>query len=355
MVRLKDIAEAAEVSVGTVSKVLNGTQGDQQFGEECVERIRDAAKKLGYVPNYHARSLQTGRARALGIALSSSGLHQEGWEHFWALMMRGIFERSRELGYHVVSVTTTEKDLHDPVDVGMQFLRESRIDALLVPPFDEVLNRDTGYDDAAGPVILIDQPQFAEMPGVDLDGAVGIRKTVEHLAELGHEKIAWVGPPESYNRTVAPRSQAFHDAAKKAGLQSKEILCPFASHPEKETLAQRLDISRRAFIEAEVIRNQVTGVVCFEESIALGIYAAAQELRISIPDDLSVIGFDDIFASTAWPPMTVVSHMLPELGRKAVEIAIDIIENKGKAEVENTQRKIDSRLIVRSSTAAPKK
>ncbi|MFW5870144.1 MAG: LacI family DNA-binding transcriptional regulator [Candidatus Sumerlaeota bacterium] len=348
MVRLKDIAEVAGVSIGTVSKVLNGSQGQQYFGEDCIKRIRDAARKLGYVPNYHARSLQTGRARALGLVLSSSGLHQEGWEHFWALMMRGIFDHARELGYHVVSVTSTESDPHDSIDVGLQFLRESRIDALIVPPFDEVLNRHFNFPSDLGPIILIDQPQ-ADMPGVELNGSIGIRKAVEHLASLGHKAIAWARPPAAYNWTVEPRQKAFHEAAAELGLESRDVEVGFRLGREKESLGERIAMARRTFLESRRSLDAVTAVVCYEESIALGLYAAAAQLGKSIPEDLSVVGFDDIFASIAWPPMTVVSHMLPELGKVAVEMAVARIENAGESE---RLRHIGAELVVRASTAA---
>jgi DNA-binding LacI/PurR family transcriptional regulator len=160
---LKDIAEEAGFSIGTVSKVLNARRGADAFSKECVQAIRKAARKLGYRPNYHARSLQGGRSQTIGVLMGH--LDQCSWDHFWAQMIGGIMVRARTMGYH--SLTVGEVREADPLDLGLRFLQERRIDALIVPPYVAV-DDPCEFEKLPGPVVRADYTAGSDWPTVAL-------------------------------------------------------------------------------------------------------------------------------------------------------------------------------------------
>jgi DNA-binding LacI/PurR family transcriptional regulator len=343
--RLKDVAERAGVSVGTVSKVLNGAAASDGFSAACVRRVRRAARELDYRPNYLARGLQTGRSHALGMLLGAN-LAPESAGRFWLQLVGGVMDHARNASYQFVTVGPEQGA--SPMDVGLQFLRERRIDALIVPVFAWSLSIPEEARGTGLPIVLASHPDESSLPVVDLDDEVGIHAAVEHLAALGHQDLLWVGPRSGRHPSVQRRRQAFRQTIAASGLMGDELLIERAYGSDYGSLQEQIAAAREALIAHARSGARFTGIVCYEESTALGAYAAASELGLQIPGDVSIIGFDDIYACVAWPPMTVVSHMLYQIGQRAAQVACDLAE--GGAEPASQRILVPAELVVRQST-----
>jgi DNA-binding LacI/PurR family transcriptional regulator len=347
---LQDVARRAGVSVSTASRVLSGGKGVERISEDCVRRVRAAARAIGYRANYHARSLQTGRAEAIGILLRHSDAAGP-LAGYMTAVLSSVDASARAAGYHCVTIGPSAD--HNEVQNGLRYLEEGRIDGLIVP---EDVGRDedlTSLEQSRRPVVLLDTWRETQLPVVATDAAVGIRAAVAHLAELGHRRLLWVGLRVDCHHAAGERRDAFHAAAGAAGLQGDEVLLAPPSS-RAEDLAAEVALAHDEVMAFAASARLPTGVVCFHDIVALGVYAAANELRLRVPADLSVVGFDDILAVTAYPAMTTVSHMLRETAQLAVR---HILEMAGDADAWAALRGIrdlvPARLVVRASTAPP--
>lgn len=342
MIRLKDVAEKAGVSVWTVSKVLNPGADTARISDECARGVRAAAETLGYRPNYHARSLQTGRAQALGLVLQGSEGSDVPRDQFWSFMLRGVETRARSLGYDVLIIGP--KGTQNEIERGVEYVKEQRVDALVVPGYMSAVAYSDMLENYDVPAVLATSPRPSwRHTVVELDPAPGIAAAVEHLVALGHRKLLWLGPDDEGGRK---RQAAFTRAAKAAGIATGLVVFKTTANGTDAVIAE----AQRVFSAQLKEKFSATGVVCYNEAAALGVYAAAAEAGLKIPRDLSVIGFDDIHAAMALPPMTVASHMLEEIGARAAELAVELTQKRGKRRNPRVER-IASKLVVRKSTA----
>ncbi len=346
MVRLKDVAAHAGVSIGTASKVLNGNRTDLAFSEDCVRRVRRAARELGYTPNYLARSLQTGRSYALGLVLGNPGGGSAGG--FYSRMIDGLMGRAHALGYHLVTIGSARGS--SAVGEGLAFLGERRVDALVVPAFTCGWRVPADLLEAAAPVVLTNFVGETRLPSVELEEVSGIAAAVDHLRGLGHRRLLWVGVSGARHPSGETRRSAFWQAAETPGLEAEELLLPLPSG-RPYGLESEVAQARDALLARAGAGLEATGLVCYEESIAQGAYAALSELGLRVPQDVSVIGFDDIYAPMAWPPMTVVSHMLEQIGQAAAEMAVQMVEDGPDGDRDGDLcRRIPAELVIRKST-----
>ncbi len=346
MARLKDVARKAGVSIGTVSKILNDPQAARLFTPDCIRRVRAAARRLAYSPNYLARSLQTGRANAIGMVLHCAA---EAGVPFWFQMIDGVMAGVRHMGYHFVTIGAVPGS--GGIEVGLRFLRERRIDALIVPRFAVGSGLPEALDGVQAPVILASVSEQTDLPVVDLDDAHGIAEAVGHLAGLGHRRLLWVFPSGAPHPSVGRRARAFWEAVGSLGLEGRELGVERVFDADPASLTRQISLAREAVSECARAGADFTALVCYDESIAFGAYAALGGLGMRIPRDVSVVGFDDIYACVAWPPMTVVSHMLEAIGRRAAELAVRIVEAQGEPAVRPGHREcIPAQLVIRQST-----
>ncbi len=343
-VTIEDVARRAKVSPGTVSKVLNPSSESGRISEACSQAVRKAALQLGYQPNYHARSLLTGKARAIGVVLNQGDAEENG-APFWAPMFNAIDTTIRASGRHVVIVGAVD-DLTDVAN-GLRFLNEHRVDALVIPGFVFAAHPISATMDSALPIVLTEFHGPTSLPVVNLDDAVGVVEAVTHLAQLGHRRLLWMGPPPELHRSCAVRRDAFLKAVQNLGLESTE-LCLVRPRTDQEQVAA----ARASLLNFIAEHSGFTAVVCYEETAALGAYAALANAGLRVPEDVSVIGFDDIYAPVAWPPMTAISHQLQKIGRVAALRAIELASSDtARAGFQQQIEQIPSQLMIRQSTA----
>ncbi len=355
--RLQDIAAEAGVSVASVSRIMKGPPESDLFKAATVERVMQVAGQLGYLPNYHARALQTGRSLAIGMVNHKPS--EQAIEHpaygglFHTQMVAGIDVGARARGYQFVSIGW--QDASDGVATGLQFLRERRIDALILETHlyrtaEAMLKKESKL-----PIVLTNHIGKAAFPSVYLDEAPGITDAVHHLAELGHKRLLLVDTERGVGCVAGARREAYRQAVGALGIAGDEVIVePRDSGNWQESLVQDVEHSRNAILERYKGTFGATGIVCCTEHMGLGAYVAATERGLRVPDDVSVIGFDDMYGATFYPPMTVGSHMLDKIGQKAADLAIDIAAAKGKNRRFKKQHPIKAELVIRQSTAPPK-
>lgn len=351
-VTISDVAKAAGVARATAARVLGG-YGSVHPGLQ--DKVRDAAATLGYQPNTLARSMATGVTHTIGVVVADIG------NPFFAGVTRGIADSARAAGYDTIVVNTDERV--DREQDAVRVLLGKQVDGLVVASAVGATGDPAHLRDAAArgvPVVAVDR----ELPTLDVDTVVidnrdVARQAVAHLIGAGHRRIAlaW-GPVLGHPpRTVAtllaasegdlPTSGArllgWVDALQEAGLPVDPTLVMTGS--------QTIDGVRRFVARQLTAPEPATAVFATETDAVLGALAAVRDLRKRVPEDMSLVGFDDSpWATVTSPALTMVQQPVRELGRTAATRLIQRIE--GQATAVRT-RALRGRLVPRDSVAAP--
>jgi DNA-binding LacI/PurR family transcriptional regulator len=346
-VTIRDIAKHLNLSHSTVSRIINNR--DSEFISSATRtRVQQTAQELGYHPNYHARSLQTGRTHAIGLVLDRPNPQSEN--RFWQFMLNGISVGARAHDYDLLCIGPARGQ--SELERGLEYVKERRVDALVVPGYFGFVTHSAILNQADAPIVLAGGgPADSRHPIVEHDPAPGIEAAVDHLAELGHRRILWFDVERTDSGAAQERRAAFCKAIERRALKGIDARMGCDEQPSQE---RSVELARRAFPEALKQLPGATSVICFNEPTAFGVYAAAADCGLRIPQDLSVIGFDDIHALVASPAMTVVSHMLYKVGAKAAELAIKLAESRtATTRFHGRRERIPTELIIRKSTVAP--
>jgi LacI family transcriptional regulator len=346
MATLKDVAALAGVSRSTAGLVLSGRGDELRIGSACAERVRAAARELRYRGNYLARSLSIGRAMTIGLAQNVSPLRHMV---FWWTAAQGAGARLREKGYDFLFVGQGRSE--SLLDHGASALQERRIDGLNVamPP----TRRLPTLPEPVWPLVLMGRPPQDGYLGVHLDAAPGIREAVRHLAALWHRDILYLGTRVGEEVRLPERYASFREAAAQAGLrhEARWLHGVFAEEiPLEEQIA-----GYRADIEQTGVPAGITAVVCYNDLVAVAMVSWLRARGIEVPREVSVVGFDDLWAGLALPPLTTISHELPAIGMRAADLMVGMLE-AGTAYPNGVEVLVPSRLVVRGSTGpAPRR
>ncbi|MBA3937062.1 MAG: LacI family DNA-binding transcriptional regulator, partial [Planctomycetes bacterium] len=213
-VTLRDVARQAAVSVGTASKVLSAPTSYTRVSAACRTRIVDAARDLGYVPSFFAKSLREGRrARVLGLVSAESPLRAYDNDqviydaHFWAPLREGLISAAHAAGMYLAPVYAAD-GLSAPLAARAALL-EGRVDALMLLGFGKRGPENPAlFTNLTAPVVTIEWPDNAGLPSICLDDAAGADAALDHFAAHGHRAILWFGPPRDSSRWALSRSDA---------------------------------------------------------------------------------------------------------------------------------------------------
>jgi LacI family transcriptional regulator, galactose operon repressor len=354
MPNLSDVAKRAKVSVSTVSAVLRGKHVAARITELCALRVRQAAEELGYTPNYHAQSMRLGRAHVIGFAMQLSGLSETGSLYFSSLF-GGVHTAIQDAGYHLMLI-------RDAGEIGaleraVTGVRQQMLDGLVIPGQASTLrigDKLSGPQVQDLPAVVVDPDLPTSLPSVTMDGQEGIRMAVQHLGDLGHRHLLWLGPKEwSANPTVG-REQAFITATWDAGLQGSSWRYP--DMRSSDSLANACHSAEKALSEKLTQDRDFTAIVCYNDFVAIGALRALQNAGLRVPQDVSVVGFDDSpLAQVATPPLTSVSHRLAEMGLQAGRLVLEMVTGgeEARKKLQNHQQVVRPLLQVRQSTATP--
>jgi DNA-binding LacI/PurR family transcriptional regulator len=319
-----DVARCAGVSQSTVSLVFSG-KGRGRVSEATADRVRDCARELGYRPNLAAQALRLGTSRAVAL------LVPDMTNPFFSRVLRGAQRAAAAAGYIVILVDT-QNDRH---------WESQSFEALRAGPVDGYLLFEVTAPDALGPgenVVMMETEEPGR-PSVRFDGGGGSAAAFEHLVELGHRRIGHLAAAFRA-LTFQHREESRVRVLREAGLDPEtqpRVLTPISIEDARVNALTLLE-------------QKPTAVFCDDDVIAAGMYLAARERGLRIPDDLSVIGFDDMdFARVLEPPLTTVALDAELLGASAFELLERHMAGR------RTRRRIvlPAELLVRGSTGPP--
>jgi DNA-binding LacI/PurR family transcriptional regulator len=341
---LRDVADLAGVSPTTASMALSGRTGTAHISPASIKRVQIAAKRLGYRGNYHARTLSSGRSYTLGLAVGSgpvSVLQHDFFNH----LCGGVESAARARGFDLLLIGGT--DAFEPLERALHHLEARRIDALIVfRHLHPGISADLAHCHL--PLVILEGRDLPQLPGVLFDPAPGIAEAVAHLVGLGHRRLLWIAIDKDLNSSMsAPRYQAFLAAVSAQGVASEELVVTLPATTEQDPRSFTALLYEA--LSAVTLPPSCTAVICFNDEMALALIALLAKRGISVPEDLSVIGFDDRFGTYAIPALTSISHELRALGMSCVSLALDIVENRVPREPVPLIR-VPAHLVVRHST-----
>lgn len=333
---LKQVAARAGVSVTTVSLVLN--DAPSSIGSDTRARVLAVAAELGYVPSAAARSLASGRTHTVGLVIC----HAEHLvvDAFIPQTLYGMNRVAREHGFRVL--VEAVEDVTRP-DAYHELVRAKQIDGLIVlnPRRDDLRLPQLVNDDY--PVVTLGTIPGCDAVRVHTEEFALARRAVTHLIALGHRRIGHVTfAPDVYLATDA-RARGYRAALADAGIDADERDVAFGAFSAASGAA-----AARELLEA---RPDLTAVFCGNDTIAIGVLHALSERKLLVPDDVAVVGYDDIpTARFLQPPLTTVRSPAVAHGQRAMELVIDMIEGRPIAE---RRVLLDGALVVRRSCGAP--
>jgi DNA-binding LacI/PurR family transcriptional regulator len=317
-----DVARCAGVSQSTVSLVLSG-KARGRVSQATADRVQACAQKLGYRPNVAAQALRLGASRAVAL------LVPDMTNPFFSRVLRGAQRAAQTAGY-VVILVDTQNDRH---------WESQSFEALRAGPVDGYLLFEVTAPDALGPdenVVLM-ETEAPRRPSVRFDGEAGATMAFEHFLELGHTRIGHLAAAFralTFEDRERARQRVLSDAGLDPGAQPR-VMTPITIEDARQNGLELLD-------------HEPTAVFCDDDVIAAGLYLAARDRGVRIPEDLSVVGFDDMdFARVLSPPLTTVALDAELLGATSFEL----LEQRMSGKRTRKRVVLPAGLLVRESTA----
>jgi DNA-binding LacI/PurR family transcriptional regulator len=329
-VTIKDVAALANVAPSTVSRVIADSP---RISEETKQKVKKAMEQLGYHPNFNARNLASQSTKVLGLVMPSS--KDVGFQNpFFPTVLQGISEGAQEKNYALqMSTGKTEQEVLNAV---IQMVQGKRVDGVILlysNVDDQVI---TYLKEQRFPFVLIGKPyiDMEEITHVDNDNVRAAKEATEYLISYGHEKIGFIGGSPELMVTV-DRVTGYKQALQNAGLTIRN---DYTIH--EEFLREG---GQGAVRELMALEHPPTALVVADDFMTLGVLNTLDELGISVPEDISIVSFNNVLlAELARPPLTSVDINIFELGYQASKNLIVMVENNN----EPTKRLIISHKII---------
>lgn len=334
MATIKDVAARAGVSISTVSHVLNHTR---RVSEEATRNVLEAVSALNYAPNSVARSLKVNNTRTIGLLVTASA------NPFFAEVVKGVEDYCFNQRYSLI-LCNTENQLERQRHY-LRMLMEKRVDGLLVictDLDDEIQTLLRSYQHV--PQVVMDWGGRCDFANVINDNVrTGAYLAGKYLVEQGHRDIACI-TGQLAKQTTQLRLDGVRDALAEAGL----ALAPDNILEGDYEMQSGFDAMQRLIARPQ----RPTAVFAFDDPMAIGAICAATQAGLRVPEDISMVGYDDVeMARFSSPPLTTIRHPKAELGAHAVELLVSRIRNKEQsAEAVDVQPE----LVIRHSVAAPR-
>lgn len=312
----REIAKLAEVSVATVSRVINN---EGNVSEKTLQRVMKVVKENMYVQNMNARNLRTSNSKIIGFLISNLS------NPFFAEVYAGLDPACREQGYTVLCGITNEDPIQEKEAIEMFIkYRVDGIVACFVNPSSNTLNmlKNFGIN-----VIMFDRViDSFNVDTVTFDNIDGGKMQVEYLAKLGHKKIGVIhGLSDSVGRD---RLKGYELGMEAAGLKVRQEYVVGGRYNEEGAY--------EATIRLMNIYDKPTAIIAHNNLMCMGAYKAIKDLGLDIPKDISLIGFDDFdIAAYLQPSITLVSKPITEMGQESAKMLIQRIENKSLEDIKN--------------------
>jgi LacI family transcriptional regulator len=332
---LRDVAEVAGVHAATASRALN-PKTRRLVNADTARRVLRAAESLGYQPNPIARSLKTSRSGTIGVVIPDLT------NPLFPPIVRGIEDVLASAGYNAWIVNTDNDPVRELAQI--ESLRSRQVEGLIIATarLEHPLLKEM-HDHGMRMVLVNRRLEKVEIPSVTPDDSAGIVLAVKHLVDLGHRQIAHLAGPQTTS-TGLVRSQAFRHAIRDQGLAHSSSAVVECAYWNEEEGARAL----RTLLDRG---SRFTAIVAGNDLIALGCYDVFAERDISCPDDVSVVGFNDMpFLDKLRAPLTTVSVPHYAIGAEAARMLVETIEEPDR---HPRSLVLPVSLVVRKSTAAP--
>jgi LacI family transcriptional regulator len=331
---IRTVASLAKVSIATVSRTINGSPA---VSDRLSKRVWQAIEQLNYYPNTHARSLVSGRSRILGIIVENIT------NPFFPELIQSFEEIAVAHGYEILVSSSNG----DPaiLTTCVRRMLERKVEGVAVLTFGEeepVLSQLVNNDI---PMVLAEfKLEQSKTSTILLDYTTGIQAAVRHLADLGHSRIAFLAGPHKLHSAVT-RENDFRAAMKAAKLTVQKQWVIECDHTLKGGVA--------GFGKLQALQSQPTAILCSNDMTAIGVLRAAYMAGLRVPQDLSVIGLDDIdFAEFTLPPLTTIRLSRTELAKAAFEALRLQAEDSKNSKIQR-EFLVSTSLVVRGSTGKP--
>ncbi|WP_460854621.1 LacI family DNA-binding transcriptional regulator [Nocardiopsis coralliicola] len=326
---MKDVAAHAAVSLGTVSNVLNRPD---RVSERTRERVLRSIEALGFIRNDSARQLRSGASRTVAYVLHDAA------NPFFADVAEGVQSGTDPAGLALYLCNSGESA--DRQAFFLDMLEEQRVAGVLITPVEPGDPRIAALAGRGMPVVLVDRPAEGGFCSVSVDDVLGGRLAAGHLLRTGHRRLVFAGGPLHLGQ-VADRLRGVRAAAAEFSGASVQVV---------ETAALTIDAGRRAaeHLAALPAAERPTAVACANDLLALGLLRQCAALGLRVPDDLALVGYDDIaFAEAAAVPLTSIRQPRHLLGSTAADLLL--AESRSPASHTHQDIRYDPALVVRAS------
>jgi LacI family transcriptional regulator len=334
-VSIRDVAQRAGVSIATVSRAVNRIP---TVDPELARRVWRAIDEVGYVPNTQARALVSGRSRMLGLIVS------EITNPFFPELVQEFENLAVAQGYEVLIGSTNYEP--ERTESLIRRMLQRNVDGVAVMTFgieEELVQK---LVEREFPLVFIDAgPSMPNIRVIKVDYAEGIRQSVQHLAALGHRRIGFISGPLRLRSAVA-RRDAFLKSMAELGL----------TVPPEDLLegSHTMESGMEAMEKMLALKNLPTAVMCSNDMTAIGVLHALYRTTHNVPQDISVVGFDDVhLAQFMLPPLTTVLMSCKDLAKAAIEALRAGIE-PDHPKATKTEWLVPTQLVVRQTTAFPR-
>lgn len=337
---LKDVAHEARVSTATVARVLHGRGF---VSKESRKQVEEAISKTGYRLNVLAQSLRQQRTKTIGHLLTSISPNP-----FFAGVELGVENEAIRNGYSVLIWNVFEDPKRETL--GVETFVQRQVDAIIFTTPIEPKNVDTALS-ARIPVIQVERPTQVQSHKVLVDNYAGAVSATEHLINLGHKRIGYIGgDPRNYLTDLSVDEQrlaGYRDTMLKNHITPSDNWYASGKYYSIEDGYQLME----RFLD----KGEVSAVIAACDILAAGALQAIYNRHLRVPEDISVVGFDDTYAPYLSPPLTTVRQPMFEIGQMAARIAIEAQNFTGEQHPDNFRiEHLSTQLTVRSSTTKPR-
>ncbi|MDQ2076127.1 LacI family DNA-binding transcriptional regulator [Marinimicrobium sp. ABcell2] len=334
---IKEVAKIAGVSISTVSRCLNSPD---QVKSKTLAAVQSAIAQTGYAPNALARNFRRGKTGLVMVVLQSVGLP------FWEGVMRGINGVAQEEGYSILIRETASSP--PELDEYCKMVMSKEADGIIILASPSPFAGASAYStqDRRTPIVLGCEnvtDELAHIPSVRVDNRRAASEATQYLLQLGHERIGFIAGSRS-SLLTRDRERGYWDAMKSS---------PLGQHRDWVANGdQSIDGARRATRKLLSLDAPPTAIFCANDEMAMASIYEIKRSGLRVPEDVSVVGFDDIrYAAIMDPPLTTVVQPTEEIGERTMRRLLNAIEGRDIGEAPEI---VEHRLIVRESTAPPR-
>jgi LacI family transcriptional regulator len=335
---IKEIAKEANVSTATVSMILNAK--DKRISEATRNRVLEISKNLNYIPNTLARSLVTRQTKTIGLIMPDIA------NPFFPEIARGAEDKASQSGYSIIYCNTDDNVERE--DKYIDTLTEKMVDGIILAHSADREDGLLGLKRCRVPIVLIDRDY--DLPNVIgkvlIDNTEASNKGVQYLLDKGYQNIVYIAGPMN-TQTAKDRLEGY-----KIALEERQIKYCDSNVKIGEYKSKWGEVAAKELIEED---KKFDAVFCGNDLIAMGVIKALKNSKLKIPEDVAVMGFDDIYmASIIEPELTTIKQPNYEMGFSAVELLINAIESKDPQTSETGKKDntivLDTELIIRKSS-----